>query len=155
MTDSLIAPTPERAQHDDIVAQPAGRNNKARIYVKPIHDRWYERNIITAAQHQAAQRFIEDHEQLQRGLKSCLAVLDRVDAAAAPNIVPEAMRHSGERITALCRSLGPSGYALLYRILVEHVSLRNIKGNHQQVTQGMVIMALEVTAQVYGIGPKL
>jgi hypothetical protein len=150
MPETLITPTPERHQHDDIDVRPAGRNNNAQVYVKPFwhNDRW--KKVLDEKQRQAADMFVEDHEQLNRGTRSCLASLDRIDHAGGP-ILAETESGARQRIDDVRASLGPVGYNLIYCTLIYGTKPTTVTGKHNQVAQGMVVMALEVMAQTYGL----
>lgn len=150
MPESIIPPTPERQQHDTIDVRPAGRKNNAQIYVQPFWhtDRW--KKILSAEQIQVADMFVQDHEQLNRGPKSCLASLDRIDHAGGP-ILAETASDAQARIDAVCKTLGHDAYNLIYCTLIYGKLHTEVTGRHKQVSQGMVVMALEVMAQVYGL----
>ena len=150
MPETIITPTPERGNHDEIAVQPAGRNNAARIYVKPFWETWREKEILTKAQAKAAQMFVEDHEQLNRGSQSCLASLDRIDHAGKA-VVAEGVSEAQARIDAVRERLGPSAYNLIYCALIYGTKPKTITGPHHSVSQGMVIAYLEVMVQVYGL----
>ena len=150
MPETIITPTPWRSQHDEIAVQPAGRKNAARIYVKPFWEIWREKEILTEAQAKAAQMFVEDHEQLNRGPQSCLASLDRIDHAGGA-VLAETASDAQARMDAVKASLGPEAYNLVYCTLIYGTKPQTVTGKHNQVSQGMVVMALEVMTQVYGL----
>lgn len=151
MSDTLIAPTPERGQHDDVVVQPSDRSNKARVYVRPIYDRWLKDKIIDRPQRDAAHRYVQDHQQLQRGMKSCLAALDRVDYAPGSLITAEMASQAQSNIDAVQRSLPATALILVDRILLTNKKPGEVFGKHNQVAQGMLVMALDVMAKCYGL----
>lgn len=151
MTDTIISPTPERQQHDEIAVERAGRKNSARMYVVPIYDRWLADDIIDQAQRDAAHRYVQDHEQLIRGVKSCLAVLDRVDYAAAGLVTSEVVSEAQANIDAVRRSLPASTLLLVDRILLSGGKPGEVFGKHNQVSQGLLCMALDVMAKCYSL----
>ena len=150
MPETIITPTPERLQHDTVDVRPAGRKNGAQIYVQPFWhtDRW--KKILSAEQIQVADMFVQDHEQLTRGPNSCLASLDRIDHAGGPVLV-ETASGAQERIDAVRARLGPTAYNLIYCTLIYGTKPQTVTGKHNQVSQGMVVMALEVMVQCYGL----
>ena len=152
MPETLITPTPERGQHDTVIVEPAGKNHVARQrVVDPFYEDWLKRGILTETQAHAAKMFVEDHEQLNRGIKSCLAALDRVDNAAGGLVTAEQASQAQARIDAVRASLGPDAYDKIYCILIYGMKPSNALNKHNQVSQGMVVMALEVMVQVYGL----
>ena len=152
MPETIITPTPERLQHDTVDVRPAGRKNGAQIYIKPFWhtDRW--KKILSAEQIQVADMFVADHEQVNRGTQSCLASLDRIDHAGGP-ILAETASGARERIDAVRVRLGPQGYNLIYCTLIYGTKPQTVTGKHNQVSQGMVVMALEVMVQCYRLRP--
>ena len=150
MRETIVTPTPERQQHDNIDVRPAGRRNNAQVYVQPFWhtDRW--RKILSPEQIQVADLFVQDHEQAYRGTQSCLASLDRIDHAGKA-IHAETVSGAQERIDAVRASLGPVAYNLVYCSLIYGTKPQTVTGKHNQVSQGMVVMALEVMVQCYGL----
>ena len=148
---TILPPTRERQQHDDIVVQKAGRKNSARMYVVPIYDRWLADNIIDLPQRDAAHRYVQDHEQLLRGMKSCLSVLNKVDERPGGFITAELASQAQSNIDAVRRSLPASTLLLVDRILLQGHKPAEVFEEHNQVSQGMLRMALDVMAKCYGL----
>ena len=147
---TIISPTPERSQHDDLVIQRGGRKNAARVYVLPIYDRWHSKGIIDDRQRSAAQTYVEDSESMSRGVKSSLASLDRIDFASAGLVEGDYLTEAIARLAAVQRALGPHTEALVRRVLVHGVSPEEATGKHKHVARGMIVMALEVMAVTLG-----
>lgn len=149
MPESIVTPTPERAQHDTIDVRPAGRGGDAQVYIKPF---WHtdRKKILSPEQIQVADMFVQDHEQLNRGPNSCLASLDRIDHAGGA-VLAEGVSDAQARIDAVRQALGPEGYNLIYCTLIYGTKPQTVTGKHNQVSQGMVVMALDVMVQCYGL----
>lgn len=151
MPETIITPTPERSQHDNVIVEGAGKRNVARQrVVDPLYEDWHRKGILTDRQCLAARTFVQDHEQLNRGTQSCLASLDRVDHAGGA-VLAETASDAQSRIDAVRASLGPDAFSIVYAVLIYGMKPSNATGKHNQVSQGMVVMALEVMVQCYGL----
>ena len=146
---TILAPTPERSQHGDIVVEPAGRNNKARVYDQPIYDRWAKKGIIDERQRHAAQRYVEDKEATSGKIQSCLHRLDVIDYGGAGAVQAETVSQAISRVTAVEAYVGPIIRHMLALVLLRGISPEITTQKHKRVAQGMLMVALETLAVAY------
>lgn len=149
MTDT-IAPTPERGQHDDIVVDTNDRSHVTRSYLNPVYERWHSKGIIDDRQRNAAQTYVEARESIDRGARSSLASLDRVDYASAGLVEGEYLSEAMGTIASVQDALGPAGVHMIDAVLLYRKTPEQATGKHKHVARGMVVMALEVMAVTLG-----
>lgn len=151
MTEAIVTPPPERAQHDEIAVRKADRKNRATVYVVPPYEIWHSRGMIDERQRNAAQLYCEDTETTGGKLRSSLASLDRVDYAAVGVVEAEAIGEARQRLADVERSLGPVLANIVRKVLIDRVEPAQATGKHKDLARGMIVAALEVMAVCYGL----